>query len=135
MYALFKHRFQLAAIWALCVSSAVLALDPLHSPYGGRGKSCQNPTYDVCRGICSSRYLPPTVHPGTIFGYYPTAWSPWPGSNFGVVRMTGTGIPEISQPPLAPTGPEVEPLPLPRPLEGRMRKSGPTRPAAYRDRQ
>jgi hypothetical protein len=112
MFAQLPSRFGLAVIAALAAGSTLLAFDPARP----------------CRGCGQSVYRPPTIHAGTIFGYYPTTWSPWPGSTFGLTGET--------PPPLAPPSPEVEPLPLPRTPHGQRipPKSPallPISPAAY----
>jgi hypothetical protein len=116
-------RLSGAAIVCASLASAALA--------GGKG---QRP--GGCFPVCPPGYGPPVVHPGAVYGYYPTNWSrPWAStppppaveerSAPPVIELTPKAPPmslppaheEKAKPlPLSPP-PEVEPLPPPRKLK------------------
>jgi hypothetical protein len=133
MFPVSLSRFCLAAALGLLLATAGYSQSPYcqscrPSTSSGR-QTVQDPAYDMCKGLCKSKYSPPSIHPGTTFGYYPTNWSPWPCAQWANGRHLSPPD-QTPVPPLAPTGPEVEPLPPPRPTEARrMPVGGPRLPS------
>ncbi len=120
----FRSGCWLALIAVVWIAAPVFAVDPMRPIFsGGRCNSCLEPAYSVCRGWCQSKYKPPVIHPYTTFGYYPTMWSPWPSPGWSGTPVLHQPVNDFSQPPLGPTGPEIERLPPPRLPQGRINRN------------